>query len=206
MNGCNGADTPSYGVFFANTLKGQSVHEVDYPYLNTNPKLTCPTGKTIYNSGAYVNNAMPDYYCTEDKLKTLVATYGAATTSIYASDSGFGNYANGVFDGCTSSSTNHAVLVVGYGTDAATGKDYWLVKNSWGTGWGNNGFIKMRRGTGNCGIGGKCFAAQCAATSGTPSDPPVVPPPPPIPASQECDVSSYFGPITGGVYTLTFNS
>jgi C1A family cysteine protease len=121
MYGCNGADAGTYGEFFATNLKGQSVHEVDYPYLDTNPKLTCPTGKTIYNSGAYVVSPMNDYFCTEDKLKTMVATYGAAVTAIYASDTGFGNYANGVFNGCTTNKTNHAVLVVGYGTDSTSG-------------------------------------------------------------------------------------
>jgi hypothetical protein len=205
MNGCNGADAPSYGVFFASSLTGQSVHEADYPYLDTAPNLKCPTGKTIYNSGAYVATPLPDYSCTEDKLKTLVATYGAAVTSIYASDAGFGNYANGVFNGCTSQPTNHAVLVVGYGTDSASGMNYWLVRNSWGSDWGANGFIKIFRGNNQCGIGKKCYAAKCAKTSGTPSDPPIVPPPPPIPASQQCDVTSSFGTLTGS-YTLTVNS
>jgi len=149
---------------------------------------------------------MPEYECTEDKLKTLVATYGAAVTGISASDRAFGNYANGVFDGCTSSQPNHAVLVVGYGTDALTGKDYWLVKNSWGTNWGNNGYIKIQRGNGQCGIGGRCYAAKCSKTTGTVSDPPVVPPPPPIPASQECDMSRFFGPLSGGVYTFVFRN
>jgi cathepsin C len=48
--------------------------------------------------------------------------------------------------------TNHAVLLVGYGTDAKTGEDYWLVKNSWGTGWGEGGFFRIRRGVDECGI------------------------------------------------------
>ena len=60
LNGCDGADAPSYGVFFADTLKGQSAHEVNYPYLDLEPKLTCPAGLKTYNSGAYVSKALID--------------------------------------------------------------------------------------------------------------------------------------------------
>ena len=47
---------------------------------------------------------------------------------------------------------NHAVLVVGYGKDT-DGPDYWLAKNSWGTTWGDNGYLKIKSGTGHCGFG-----------------------------------------------------
>jgi hypothetical protein len=49
---------------------------------------------------------------------------------------------------------NHGVSIVGYGTE--NGKDFWLVRNSWGAGWGSKGYIKVARsagqGTGTCGI------------------------------------------------------
>jgi len=48
--------------------------------------------------------------------------------------------------------TNHAVLVVGYGTEQGTNTPYWTVKNSWGPGWGEQGYFRIRRGTDECGI------------------------------------------------------
>jgi hypothetical protein len=50
---------------------------------------------------------------------------------------------------------NHAVLLIGYGTDSASKKDYWLLKNSLGTSWGEKGFFKILR-TMETGVLGIC--------------------------------------------------
>ncbi|CAL4915019.1 unnamed protein product [Urochloa decumbens] len=64
-------------------------------------------------------------------------------------------YSGGVFSGQCGTRMNHAITVVGYGADANTGLKYWLVKNSWGTSWGERGYLRMRRDftrSGLCGI------------------------------------------------------
>ncbi|KAJ8934795.1 hypothetical protein NQ318_002351 [Aromia moschata] len=95
----------------------------------------------------------------EEYLKVAVATVGPISVGIDASASSFMFYASGVYyeEACSSGANDpeteldHAVLVVGYGTE--DGEDYWLVKNSWGAHWGEEGYIKMARNrNNNCGI------------------------------------------------------
>ncbi|XP_036449136.1 cathepsin L1-like [Colossoma macropomum] len=91
---------------------------------------------------------------TEDALQLAVATIGPISVSINAVPHSFQLYESGVYDepDCSNTKVTHAVLVVGYGTDALK-KDYWLVKNSWGVNWGEKGYIKMSRNKNNqCGI------------------------------------------------------
>lgn len=64
------------------------------------------------------------------------------------------NYRGGIinFRNC-STTLNHNALLVGYGTDSATKLDYWIVKNSYGSNWGENGYFRIARGVNMCGIG-----------------------------------------------------
>ena len=151
--GCNGG----WPVDALAWLKGRgSYTEASYPY--TAVKGTCKTA-TI---GAYVGTYAQLPKGSESSLQTATANVGPVSVCIDASGSSFQLYKSGVYDPTTCSSTNldHAVLVVGYGNES--GKDYWLVKNSWGTGWGEQGYIKMVRNANNkCGIA--TAAVQCTA-------------------------------------------
>jgi len=92
----------------------------------------------------------------EDDLTNALARVGPVSVAIDASASTFRRYRQGVHysRSCSSRRLNHAVLAVGYGSEG--GRDYYLVKNSWGTGWGAGGYIKMARNMrNNCGIASK---------------------------------------------------
>lgn len=73
---------------------------------------------------------------------------------IYHVSNDFYSYKSGIFtdvkNSCGTNGPNHAVLLVGYGT--LNGVDYWLLKNSWGPTWGENGFFKLKRGSNLCQI------------------------------------------------------
>ena len=78
-------------------------------------------------------------------LVAAVATVGPIAISIAASSMAFQFYDRGVFDGKDCGwDEDHAVGLVGYGTDP-TGGDYWIVRNSWGAGWGEGGYMRLAR-------------------------------------------------------------
>jgi C1A family cysteine protease len=87
---------------------------------------------------------------SEDALLSALAQQ-PVSISIEADQAVFQHYKSGVLTGSGCGSTlDHAVLAVGYGEEA--GQKYWIVKNSWGAKWGQEGYINIVRGTDECGI------------------------------------------------------
>ncbi len=66
------------------------------------------------------------------------------SVAIEADQREFQLYQGGVFDAPCGTALDHGVLLTGFGTDE-DGQDYWIVKNSWGPLWGDQGFIKLAR-------------------------------------------------------------
>jgi len=146
-------------------------HENTNPYLNKRPKLQCPREKP-FRQGAQVSDQFYTDVGDEDMLKRLVYEHGAVGIALFA-DQYFQYYGGGILTGCSQNRKpyqNHAVTVVGYGTEG--GIDYWLIKNSWAERWGDKGYIKVKRGVNACGIGWYIVTVDCKRTTG-PTDAPI---------------------------------
>lgn len=98
------------------------------------------------------------FSCNEELMMENLVKNGPIAVSfmVYAD---FMHYKSGIYQHTTLTNgfnpfeiTNHVVLVVGYGYDSDIGHKYWLVKNSWGTKWGEDGFFRIMRGVDECSI------------------------------------------------------
>jgi len=132
--------------------------EDDYPYVSgdgSNP--SCLFDESLI--AATLSNWVDVTPGDEAALQEAVATVGPVSVAIDASLASFHSYGGvGVYydASCSSVTLDHGVLVVGYGVDTEDSilpREYWLVKNSWNSDWGDNGYIKMARNRdNNCGI------------------------------------------------------
>jgi cathepsin L len=120
--------------------------EAAYPYTardgtckSTSCTMSANSKITGYKDTAHTENALGQAL---DQQPISVA--------IEADQSGFQLYKSGVFCGVCGTNLDHGVLAVGYGAEGATA--YWKVKNSWGTSWGEQGYIRMCRDSNKCGI------------------------------------------------------
>jgi len=146
-NGCSGG-LMSFAFNYIKDAGGMESEE-DYPYTAEDGYCEFRKSRAVASLNGFVRIPRAD----EDALKQAVATIGPISVAIDASQSSFHLYSSGVYyeKDCSSTSLDHGVLVVGYGTD--NGNDYWLVKNSWAASWGLDGYIKMARNRDdNCGI------------------------------------------------------
>ncbi|KAF2076742.1 hypothetical protein CYY_001931 [Polysphondylium violaceum] len=149
--GCNGGlMEPSFQYIIDN---GGIMSEEAYPYTATD-KAQCKFDKSKVVATMSAFNAT--VRGSEESLLQAVQ-HTPIAVAIDAGQRSFQLYKAGVYfdQGCSSYRLSHAVLLVGYGEDTTTTEhsQYWIVKNSWGTKWGNQGYIFMAKDASNhCGI------------------------------------------------------
>jgi len=143
--GCNGGLMDNaFKYVMANGL----CTEAAYPY--TGKDGTCKKTSCTVSTNSKISN-YKDVAHNEGALGSA-ADIEPISVAIEADQSGFQLYKSGIFCGACGTTLDHGVLVVGYGEDASGANPYWKVKNSWGTSWGEAGYIQMCRNSDKCGI------------------------------------------------------
>jgi len=159
--GCNGGDTPTaYAYLFK---AGGQEDESSYPYTAKDGTCKSDTSKfdakftssAKYNWGVTPCNTVATHACDsqdEAGLWTVVQTKGPMSICVDAEP--WQVYRSGIFNSDTCKhgyyDLDHCVHLTGYGVESGT--KYWLVKNSWGTSWGEKGYIRIEYGSNLCGI------------------------------------------------------
>ncbi|XP_046357905.2 digestive cysteine proteinase 1-like [Haliotis rufescens] len=148
-NACDGGEDFRSYMYIMKT--GGLTSEEQYgPYLGADG--TCHGTKVspVVQLSGYVNVTPYD----QEALRVAIANEGPVSVSIDASHKSLSFYANGVYYepacGSDPDSLDHSVLAVGYGV--MNNQAYWLIKNSWSTYWGNDGYVLMAQKDNNCGV------------------------------------------------------
>merc|ERR1711862_461433 len=166
------------------------VSEADYPYTATGGFFSqCKSdGKKEVTKITDFSVISQD----EDQIAAALAQYGPLSIGIDADP--FQTYSSGVLDVPCGSQLDHGVAIVGFGTD--NGKQYWKIRNSWGTRWGEDGYIRVVRGKGFCGLNTDVSTATGITVDGSgpapaptpaPSPDAPTPAPAPSPSGLTCD-------------------
>jgi hypothetical protein len=164
---CNGG-LPSLALTWSST-NGGVASEASYPYIAKDE--SCKSvGKLAHNTG-YVKVDKD-----EDQIAQALVKYGPLSIAVDATP--FQSYSSGVMQNpsCSKTKIDHAVNIVGYGTDKI---QYWKIRNSWSASWGEEGYIRVSRGDCTCALCTTVVSATGVSISDSPSPTPPAPPPSP---------------------------
>jgi C1A family cysteine protease len=143
--GCNGGDV-QYAYDYAKTHPVQLL--ADYPYVAKDMPCTYDRAKGKVSVKDYQNVQVDSV----EQLKAAI-NIGVVHVSVQADKPVFHAYTGGIITSTECGVVhNHAIAAVGYGMEGST--EYYIVKNSWGEGWGENGYVRIAAvpGKGICGV------------------------------------------------------
>jgi hypothetical protein len=148
--GCNGGLMDSaFEYIIAN--KGLTT-EANYPYTAQDGTCVAAKAKAV---AATIKSYTDVTTNSEAALEAAIAQQ-PVSVAVEADQNSFQLYSGGVMTAACGAQLDHGVLAVGYGTDSASGEQYWKVKNSWGADWGVNGYILLGKGKTYNGGAGQC--------------------------------------------------
>jgi len=173
-NGCGGG-LMDYGFQYIEDNAGIDTED-DYPYHAKDQ--ICDSSKAAHH--VVTISGFHDVPANNPSQLEQAVSQGPVSIAIEADKSVFQLYRDGVFDNpACGTNLDHGVLVVGYGTDETEGKDYWIVKNSWGATWGDQGYIRMFKETSGAGMCGMYKQPSYPVAGGSGPTPPPGPTPTP---------------------------
>ena len=150
--GCNGG-------WWAHDYHGGPTYRTDYcggvgavlgsafPYYAQDVQCDCPYPHS-YLIGDWLYVGWGNQIPPVDSIKQAIMDYGPVACAVYA-DSDFQSYQSGIYDNYSGGGVNHAVALVGWNDDPG----YWILRNSWGTGWGEAGYMRIAYGCHSVGYG-----------------------------------------------------
>jgi len=147
--GCNGG-LPE-GAFEYVNQQGGLMLTSDYPYVAQDST----SGDTCNFDQTKVHVQVKSYKFAPSQDEGIIATflYQTGPLAIGINADPFQTYTSGIIDldadDCDPTQLDHGVTIVGYG---ASSEPYWVIKNSWGADWGENGYVRVARGKGTCGV------------------------------------------------------
>lgn len=170
-DGCGGG-LPSRALQWS-ADNGGLASEQAYPYTARDGSCRRGVSKIIHNTG-YQRISQ-----NENQIAQALAKYGPLSIAVDAN--GFNGYHSGVLKNpsCSTTGLNHAINIVGYGS---SGLEYWMVRNSWGTSFGEQGYIRMARGHCQCGLCRQVVTPTGVTVGGAGPTPPGPSPTPPGPS------------------------
>ena len=123
---------------------GKITTETAYPYVSGGGSV--PSCKETGKPTGAVITGYQDLPKNENQMAAWLAQNGPISVAVDATS--WQTYRGGIMSNCRSQQLDHGVLIVGLGTSGST--QYWIVKNSWSTSWGEQGYIRLQFGTNQC--------------------------------------------------------
>eukprot|EP01064_Diplonema_japonicum_P013420 TRINITY_DN2098_c0_g2_i1.p1 TRINITY_DN2098_c0_g2~~TRINITY_DN2098_c0_g2_i1.p1 ORF type:complete len:503 (+),score=54.22 TRINITY_DN2098_c0_g2_i1:60-1511(+) len=158
-----------------NTKNGKIVTEASFPYqeghYNNGPVAPCAADINEKPVGAIINKIL---HIDSNEIQMYAALKHYGPVSIAVDATSWQGYTSGIMTNCISNKVDHGVLLVGHGYDSTRSLEYWVIKNSWGSAWGEAGYIRIQFGSNQCLVK---TAPSMALVESLPPVPGVVPDP-----------------------------
>lgn len=145
-NGCNGG-SPAEALYWLIQTKLKLVNQAEYPFKAVAG--SCQYFPRSHDGVIVKNYSAYDFSVHEEVMMSVLVESGPLVVIVDAIS--WQDYLGGIIQHhCSSHNANHAVLITGYDTTGEV--PYWIVRNSWGTSWGDNGYVYIKIGNNMCGI------------------------------------------------------